>query len=66
MERQRKKALALKAREEANAELKKDPNAEGSETTRAPEMPPPLPSTEQVIEPISSEEALDSIEDLFL
>lgn len=58
MERQRKKALALKPRWEANTEATKNQTAEGSEINQALETVPP-PSTEQAIELVRSEYAKD-------
>lgn len=60
MEHQSKKAFVLKAREKANAEPTRDQNAKDSETVRIPEIPPPPLVTEQTVELIRSDEALDS------
>lgn len=59
-----KKSLALKAREEANAEPIKNQNVEDSNAVWISEIPPPPPLTERIVESISSDEVLDSTEEL--
>lgn len=64
MECQRRKALAAKAREEANSEPLKDQITGDLVNNQALEMPPPSQPTIQVIAPLSLEEAKESIVEL--
>lgn len=64
MERQRKKAVGLKARDEAQTNPTSQQNAEDAAGDQVPKVPLKEPTAEPVAEPISSEEAPKKNQDL--